>query len=244
MKILGLDCGTKNLGFAVVEFEHMWKTKLEQVVQLRESGKLAEHAQSLLQLYKNLLQLKHAGKFDLLPNQKMRESTALERAARLKGVLTQMDSQFGPFDLVLVEYQMGPNNKAQDISSQIIMHYSTPDFNNTAIDVVANSKSTSGKQNNEQNNKTKLSTIKIKIVGPSLKNSIWIGADGEYINFIRKYNNTYTANKAHTVYNFETYCKLFDVQLAKIKKSDMRDAADAFMMILAKGFAFESTRSA
>ena len=68
----------------------------------------------------------------------------------------------------------------------------------------------------------------IHLIGCSLKNSYDIDAiGGKYNVFARKYNDNYTANKEHCVYNFRYFCGKHGINLNT--KESVRDIADAFM---------------
>jgi hypothetical protein len=75
---------------------------------------------------------------------------------------------------VLVEYQMPHNQKARIISNSII---SILYFINPLC--------------------------KIIILDSKLKNTVYLSEEGRYYNFVEKYNDSYTANKKHTIFNFK-----------------------------------------
>lgn len=68
------------------------------------------------------------------------------------------------------------------------------------------------------------------VVEPSLKNMVITTEDSQYHNFLLKKSSSYSANKAHAVFNMKTYAELFGIKLEKTKLDDM---ADAFMMVFA-----------
>jgi hypothetical protein len=73
----------------------------------------------------------------------------------------------------------------------------------------------------------------LKVVGASVKNSIFFCEDGRYENFIKRYSTNYAANKAHCKFNLCHWAGLHDPTLLKgIKKRNWDDVADAFMMIM------------
>ena len=68
------------------------------------------------------------------------------------------------------------------------------------------------------------------VIEPSLKNMVKTTEDSQYHNFLLKKSSSYSANKAHAVFNMKTYAELFGIKLEKTKLDDM---ADAFMMVFA-----------
>jgi hypothetical protein len=71
----------------------------------------------------------------------------------------------------------------------------------------------------------------LEVVGPSLKNTLAFSEELKYGNFIMKYSN-YTANKKHSVGNYNYFIKVFPSnQMSNSKKKD--DIADAFIMAYA-----------
>lgn len=69
------------------------------------------------------------------------------------------------------------------------------------------------------------------IVHPTLKNKMFITEEGKFTNFIKKYKNTYTANKKHALYNFKEYERIFN-QNVDICDDLKGHIADAFMQVL------------
>jgi hypothetical protein len=69
------------------------------------------------------------------------------------------------------------------------------------------------------------------LVKPCLKNKIYLTNEGQYYNFIKKYNNNYTANKQHALYNFKEFERIFD-QNINISDKLKGHIADSFMQIL------------
>lgn len=71
------------------------------------------------------------------------------------------------------------------------------------------------------------------IVGPSLKNSVAVSADGWYHKFAPKYANAYGANKAHALYNFKKAEELFGTSIPPLSPPALRGhIADSFMQVL------------
>ena len=123
---------------------------------------------------------------------------------------------------ILIEYQMGPNNKSNNIFSQIIYHYSSCDmgFKNSLLDY-------------ENNKLEKKCTV--EIIGPSLKNKINLDKTLTYQYFIEKYAKTYDANKKHSIANMKYWLKTKNAEkmIENIKSKNLDDIADSITMTLA-----------
>jgi len=72
----------------------------------------------------------------------------------------------------------------------------------------------------------------IFIVPPSLKNKIYFTEDGKLSNFIVKYASQYSANKAHTAFNFKYVLTNFKCSLPGIKAAKLNHIADSFIQII------------
>ena len=70
----------------------------------------------------------------------------------------------------------------------------------------------------------------IHLVSPSLKNKIYFTEDGRHANFVQKYKNGYSANKAHALFNYLKFEELFDQKLS-ISNTLKGHIADAFLQI-------------
>ncbi len=70
----------------------------------------------------------------------------------------------------------------------------------------------------------------VRIVGPSLKNRVAVIPAGRYCYFVEKYKSKYTANKAHTIFNFAQLETAFGTQIPATKLS-RGHLADAVMQI-------------
>ena len=74
----------------------------------------------------------------------------------------------------------------------------------------------------------------IELVNPSLKNKIFINEEGKHKHFIKKYSQLYSANNAHTKYNFEQIERIFGTNIKKSTNAERGHIADSFMQILGK----------
>jgi hypothetical protein len=231
MRVIGFDCGIKALGVSIIDFNISDAKK--KIVIIEEKWKKTRKALQMLEemneLLNNMIKIVYVNVFDLLPSQKVEETTSDLRSSRLKAVLLQLD-RFRPFDEVIIEYQMCPGDKNREIHSKIEYHFASPDNKYCSC---LSKKSDEDEEKKELCNRQKIITVK-----PSLKQKIAIGENGKYSNFIQKYSSNYTANKAHSRYNFLEWIELFgcDVDVCKIKKSKLKDVADATLMVLAHVF--------
>lgn len=192
---------------------------------------------------------------DLIPNKKLCDTTSILRTSRLKAYLLHMDETlekisidkidqtgfleecdsstiehissilYKPSYKVLLEYQMGPNDKSRTIGSQILYHYSNTDININ---------SQCGEYNKDCLKRNTF-IYDIEILGPSLKNKINLDNDKPHSFFMKKYSKTYDANKAHSKSNFLTWVKSNNIEhmIKNIKKKNIDDIADSVTMTLA-----------
>lgn len=240
MKILGIDCANKSIGFAIIIFDldaiseikrlndefnqsHLF-LNIKTVSQVAFT-KLADIALRAANLAGKVMSIEYLGVFDLLSGIKMADSTTQLRSARLKGAMSIIDAM-GPFDWIMIENQMGPNHKTNEVRSQLVYHYSNADSNINAYPV--------GQQKIPINNQQQIP--RIDVVGCSYKQTIAIGESGRYTHFIQKYTTQYTANKQHTAYNLRELLKLYSKEdlIADIPDKLVGNAADAALMIIGR----------
>ena len=157
---------------------------------------------------------------DLIPQQKVRETTLIDRSKKLKEYLNNLNIQI--IDIknknnienitVLVEYQPSFNEKSRTIYNQIIYEYSN------------------------------IPNYKLYIMNPLYKNKLYFSSNLKHSYFIQKYNNNYIANKNHTKVNFLYFLDQYKLNhiIKKIKKKNIDDLADSFMQILAYIYFIES----
>lgn len=211
MIVTSFDCGTKHLGVVIAEV-------MTQLPPKPKDADPLELVKWLRSMVDSVIRIKWSGAINMLPTKRVDKAKPIEVTQALKGVLLSLDAIAKP-ELVLIEYQMGPNHRAGNICAQIMMHYAQPTFEfksgGLSLGLNASSKGTQPK-------------CSVRIVKPGLKNSVsFKGCD--YQQFISKYSN-WTANKKHTVCNFKKYCELTN-QMHMFK--DIPDVADAFMMLFA-----------
>ena len=221
MYIIGFDIAVKSLAVSIIEFNNNWDHDLAMLKQhfftdildktiIQTCQKILIFLDKLEDLLNNLIKLIFIDVVDLIPNQKVKNTTPIERALKLKEYLYKLDNDHKHILTdnckILLEYQMGPNDKSRTIFSQILYHYSD-------ISVTKN----------------------IEIVGPSLKNKININKNTSFGDFYKKYTKTYDANKKHSICNMLQWLKNNNMEhmIKNIQKKNLDDVADAFNMSLA-----------
>lgn len=241
MHILSFDVASKSLAVSLLQFNENWKPITTAIMQeFKESCLTTNIATDICQLgidcinklenvHNNLITPIMFDVVDLIPNKKLKETTVIERASRLSGYLTSLEKYIhnicSGVIKVLLEYQMGPNDKSRNVGSQILYHYSNPsnDFSNVNDAL---------KNNTPINNSI---SYDIEIVGPSLKNKINLNPKLSHKYFVERYIKTYDANKKHSVANFLHWLKLKNAEsmIDNIKKKNWDDIADSVTMTLA-----------
>ncbi|MGL5935452.1 MAG: hypothetical protein ACRCZI_07490 [Cetobacterium sp.] len=241
MNIISFDTATKSLAISFIKYNINYKQELNDLYKEYKSKKFnTKNSKSVDELlliidnYNKLLQnainvldsriiIKHLIVVDLIPDKKIAETDAIYRTQKLHEFMhTEFDSMLRKYVndehmQFLLEYQMGPNIKSNAISTQLIYHLM--------------------KYSKDNNYKG------IELVGPSLKNKVYIG-DNQHSNFIEKYKTNYAANKNHTKTNFLALIDILkknatrnnnieDINIENIKKKNIDDIADSVFMSLA-----------
>lgn len=236
MRIISFDIASKSLGLSIVDFNENWKDELKQLlvdfysdIKDKETEEILHiillYINKLDSILDNMIVPKIFDAVDLIPNKKLKETTAFLRTNRLNGYLQSIDTYLSNDNIekckILLEFQMGPNDKSRNVCSQILYHYSNTD-------------------NNFKNNCSLIKPVSnvikydTEIVGPSLKNKINLVEGFEHSFFIQKYTKSYDANKKHSICNFKHWINIHNVEhMVKIPKKNMDDVADAHNMILA-----------
>ena len=247
MIIISYDVASKSLALSVINFNENWKRDLNQLLPYYDKIKEANiedkcdiiliYLNKLNELLDNIIEPILFDVVDLIPGKKLKETDTIMRAERLKAYLNSVDDFIRTYNVnkinktpgektkynikVLLEYQMGPNDKSRNVGSQILYHYSNYDngFKSSYI-------SNPGEIDKD---------VSIEIIGPSLKNKINLDPANNYQSFIRKYTKTYDANKKHSIANMMIWLKQKNKleMISKIKKSNYDDIADAITMTLA-----------
>jgi len=247
MYIISYDVASKSLALSIIYFNDNWATDLQKInddfqkeiilMNPLDVCKCAlKYIDKLELLIDTLIVPKIFDVVDLIPGEKLKDTSPILRASRLKSYLTMVDEvylkkYFNPLSgekyKVLLEYQMGPNDKSRSVCSQILYHYAPLDigFKKTHID-------------NNQNNSCIIGNsviYDVEIIGPSLKNKINLIKNQHHSFFIKKYAKSYDANKAHSKSNFLQWVKTKKVEymIKNIKKKNIHDIADSATMTLA-----------
>lgn len=242
MRILSVDPANKSLAVSIIDFNSNWKNDLAAIkekytAQYADASGNAEkiavlwkRTQEVATLMDGLFSLKYINVFDLLPGQKVDSTSTELRLGRLKGVIAHVKkinralTPSANIDQVLVEKQMSQKN--MEVSSALIYAFTEPDF-------AFEGKGTYFTQTKDESNQTP--TTIVDMVGASLKSKVYFGAAGHIQHFRKKYMGNYTANKAHSKYNFLEWIKSKDsMDLIKgIPKKNIDDIADSFLMAYA-----------
>ncbi len=236
MYVIGIDVATKSLATSIIKYKSnkIVQKEMDLAIEnykvykklLIENNLTIKSMNELLKKYQELLECINLSLCpieilfidvkDLIPDKKLKETDIIERTNSLRNYLNSIDKEIQNLILnsgynnewtILIEYQMGPNDKSRTISSQLLYHFS------------------------------KYSESKIELVGPSLKNSLFLKnvESSKYSNFLEKYSTNYSANKAHSKYLFLELLKNMNKTeiINDIKKKNIDDIADSVLMSLA-----------
>jgi hypothetical protein len=251
MIIVSYDVASKSLALSIMKFNNNWKIDLDEIIKKFKLSikknqtelKSLDLCELVLQcisdievLFDTIITPLIFDVVDLIPGKKLKNTTPGLRASRLRAYLYSVDELYlnnlideFPDDefQVLLEYQMGPNDKSRNVGSQILYHYSCMD---------TKFKNTSAKSNNKLNNVSESNKPKefiIDIVGPSLKNKLNMYKPLSY--FVEKYAKKYDANKKHSKETFLHWVKHKKIEsmIVDIPKKNLDDIADSVNMTLA-----------
>jgi hypothetical protein len=241
MYIVSYDVASKSLAVAIIYFNENWKEELQHIRKLfadetdkhQTPEELCRSAIKYLDMVyvviSTVMEPIILDVVDIIPGKKIKDTTVTERSNRLSGYLNMMDSVIDPLYnseknthgiktpiQVLVEYQMGPNDKSRNVGSQILYHYSTPNVEFCSANFVSDLY-------------TPINKYRVAIVGPSLKNKICLCTGGRLSEFIPLYAKNYDANKAHSKFNFLGWLKKQNMThlIKNIKPKNLDDIADA-----------------
>lgn len=235
MIIISYDIASKSLAVSVMRYNDKWQDELNEIHHSFNSNincsalllcqSALKHIDLIEKLVDNMIQPIFFDVVDLIPNKKIKETDVVLRSSRLKGYLMNIDKKIESFVdtpiKILLEYQMGPNDKSRNVCSQILYHYSNNDCNFKSANIVNDA---------PINNK-----FSIEIIGPSLKNKLNFVNGQDYNYFLQKYNKKYDANKKHSIANMIHWLNAKNSinMISKIKKTNYDDIADAITMALA-----------
>jgi hypothetical protein len=250
MIIVSYDVASKSLALSIIKFNNNWETDLEEIMKKFKmtleknqtelnSVEICELALQCISdikvVFDTLITPLFFDVVDLIPGKKLKNTTPALRASRLRAYLYSVDKlylnglidEFPDDDLqVLLEYQMGPNDKSRNVGSQILYHYSPFDTGFKSTNSVFKSTNSVFKSN-------KLKEFAIDIVGPSLKNKLNMYKPLSF--FIEKYAKKYDANKKHSKDTFLYWVKHKKIEsmISNIPKKNLDDIADSVNMTLA-----------
>jgi hypothetical protein len=221
MYYLSFDIANKSLAISLIKFDKSYK-KLIYNTKIKSDN----YENTLMNMTKLNKELNHIFDYyihevvDLIPQQKVRETTLIDRSKKLKQYLNTLNIQISEIKnvnnieniTVLIEYQPSFNEKSRTIYNQIIYEYSN------------------------------VPNYKLYIMNPLYKNKLYFSSNLKHSYFIQKYNNNYIANKNHTKTNFLYFLDQYKLNhiIKKIKKKNIDDLADSFMQILAYIYFIES----
>jgi hypothetical protein len=249
MYIISYDVASKSLALSIIYFNENWKVDLKKIEtdfkNEMSTCKVSEtvcrcalkYIDILENFHDNLIQPTIFDVVDLIPGKKLKDVDVVTRSARLCAYLNMVDcnyihgfhreNQTSETYKVLLEYQMGPNDKSRNVGSQILYHYSNMDTGFACSNKLGTK--------NIINSSIPVIKYDVEIIGPSLKNKISIDKDKPYSYFIQKYMKSYDANKAHSKANFLQWVKnkKCDSMIIGIKKKNLDDIADSVTMTLA-----------
>ena len=126
--IASFDCANINLGICYIEYNENWKNeikkinnKLSSVIENKKIKEIKEIIKKINIFLENIFKIRYINVINLLPNSNIKISIN-ERTKKIKYLLNALDNMIQS-DIILIEYQMGPNNKSGSISNQIVYHY-------------------------------------------------------------------------------------------------------------------------
>jgi hypothetical protein len=244
--IISFDIAIKSLAVAIFKINDKWKTELQleqEKLKLANLSTIQPILENIGLIYDSIIVPIYLDVIDLIPNQKIKETTTELRSARLKTFLNLLDDiikeKINNLDdnkfKILLEYQMGSNDLSRNICSQILFYYSQLDYGfscanrhqyadidtDISADISADADVDISKK------------YSVEIIGPSLKNKI--NFKYNHTEFVKKYSNNYNANKAHSKCNFLYWINYTQNQhlIGNIKKKNLDDIADATNMAIA-----------
>ncbi len=223
INVISFDIGIKTLATSVIEYRNINKElkSIIDIISITDTDKLTQSLNDIDSLLDKRINVHFLDVKDLIPGKKIASVTPVQITKLLYDYLCEITDVLceGIKYKVLIEYQMGPNDKARNIASQIMMFFTSYDF-------------------------------EIEIVGPSLKNKIFLGEwapenETLHCNFVAKYSSLYSANKQHSKFVFTRLLELWNNKkddnnnsdkkrgAKEIKKNVYKDIGDSVLMSLA-----------
>lgn len=227
MYILSFDVATKSLAVSLIKYNYNINDAYAQIKKIYEEYKkenkptidklksynlLLDKTNDILH---NMISFEMAEVIDLIPDKQIKDTTINERTIRLKNYLIELDKKLSLItgDLtILIEYQMGPNDKSRVISSQLLYHFSV---NYTKILLIGPS-------------------LKNKVF---IKND----EKSEHSYYLQKHKTNYTANKNHSKYVMQKILNIYKSSrlIKKIPISNYDDIGDSILMSVAYAIKYD-----
>lgn len=173
-----------------------------------DKNNIIEYISNVNNILNNIVNYIYCDVIDLIPNKKIKDTTIQERTLSLKLALQNIKkivTDYCDTDVMVI------------IEYQMCQNYNANAIYNQIIYEFIEDK------------------YNIFIIRPSYKNKIYFSKELEYSQFICKYNNNYSANKAHTKANFLYFLDKYNMldMIKNIKKKNIDDLADSFIQIFA-----------
>lgn len=114
--IISFDCGTVNLGYSVVEVNP---------INYEEEIPKCNSLDDIKKLLRTNFKIIEWNNQNITRGLNLEDTEDQDRAKDMKDFLNDLDNRVGTNDetIVLVEYQMGPNDKSRGVAWQLIYHY-------------------------------------------------------------------------------------------------------------------------
>ena len=242
--MISFDSANKSLSVCVVQIDtnilkcvgEIWGDTQTRLIDLIQNGTLETFITRMNLLNFAKYRIMYAETVDLIPGKKVKETTIEHRTESLVSWLVGLDSKLREIGvslgdigvavpdkerpIVLMEYQMGPNDKSRTVSHQILAWYAV----RCRIAIV----------NPTLKNQTHKGSTAF------LNRRSGFNDWPSHGKFLAKYADSYTANKAHTkaclLYWMEHHASASEIVIIQavidsVKKCD--DIADAFMQFAA-----------
>lgn len=154
MYVISFDVATKSLAVSIIKYNVFLNEELKKSYEKYLSRRDTSNVEILIKQYNELLcevnrlldteiEILYMDVVDLIPGKKLKDTSIIERTKSLASYLRDFDkivTETTESPVVLIEYQMGPNDKSRAVSSQIMYHFADytvylvgPSLKNTLI---------------------------------------------------------------------------------------------------------------
>jgi hypothetical protein len=124
MIILSYDCGNINLGVCCIDYNENWQTEFcEALSPANLADDPVKAGENAYLIFLRAFRIIYIDNIDMLGGRKLRDTTNIERAVALRRTVAIINAQIPDPALVLIEYQMGPNDKSRGVSYQLMYEY-------------------------------------------------------------------------------------------------------------------------